>query len=993
MTGLGGGAVVKLSSSCGASVCLLIVSRVLIGDAQAQTATPDWTGFYVGAHIGNAVSGSDWKDAGGAPLPVPFAGYFTGGGIVRGVQAGYNYQRGHLVLGIEGEGSFADIDGGAQCAAAIFICDAKVEALGTLTGRLGYATGDFLLYGKAGGAWLYEKLTMTPNPGGGSSDPWHGRQIRPGLALGAGVEYAFSPAMSAKIEYSYLGFGQDRVNLTDSNGNRLNVGLDQDIHLVKLGLNYKLTGALRDRSSHPSSTTAPSQVWDGIYAGVHTGGTWGATDWTSATGALAVISNFGFPGSGTMDGMIAGAQIGFNRQIGSLVIGGEIDASWSNLDGFAKCATNVIPAVPQDINTNFTCRSRVDALGTLAGRLGWAHDNFLFYGKAGAAWAKERYVAEREDFPSAFKGNAFRWGYVLGTGLEYAFTPAWSGKVEYNYMDFGTRIAELSDQFGNVSGVDIGQRAHLFKMGLNYRFGVDPALATAVNGPLAFKAPQRASDWLVEVGTRYWFSNGSIQKDLYDPDRTAQLNSRLIYSDMNGHSAETFARIDHRSGLFVKGNFGLGSLVNGKLNDEDFGPANANYSNTVHQVRDSSLRYGSLDVGATLISGNDSKLGAYAGYRYFYQRGRGFGCTQIGSDPTTCGVPVSVGSVGLTETEQWRGAAVGLNARFGLSDRWKLEADAAYLPYADHATVDNHWLRPDINPAPAPGHGWGTQIEAILSYAVTDRFNLGIGGRYWLFATNQAETRFPNSPTVSPLKYTSERYGGFLQASYKFGGPREAVRVATAQEAPPAHWTGWYVGGHLGAGFGSSNWSDPFPTPPTGDRVHVGGALGGAQIGINYQIGKIVVGAEVAGSLSRLEGTETCFGGFQQAAFAGLNCENSTRNLAMLTGRLGYAAGQNLFYVKGGGALARETYALNSNVFPDGTISSPSTTNLGWIVGAGVEHALTSRWSVSAEYKYLDFGKRSVDFNVPNMISSVSTETILTRRHLLTMGVNYRFNE
>lgn len=175
--------------------------------------------------------------------------------------------------------------------------------------------------------------------------------------------------------------------------------------------------------------------------------------------------------------------------------------------------------------------------------------------------------------------------------------------------------------------------------------------------------------------------------------------------------------------------------------------------------------------------------------------------------------------------------------------------------------------------------------------------------------------------------------------------------------------------------------------------MNVGGAVSGGQIGVNYQSGKIIVGAEVAGSLSRLEGTETCFGGLQPAVSAGLNCENATRNLGLLTGRLGYAAGQNLFYIKAGGALARETYTLNSNSFPAGTISSSSVTNLGWTVGAGVEHALSSRWSVSAEYKYLDFGNRSVDFTVPNAINAVSTEMIQTQRHLLTMGVSYRFNE
>ena len=658
---LGGGSVNKFSLTCGASACLVVVSGLLVGGAHAQTAaTPNWTGFYVGAHIGNATSGSNWKDAGGAPVPVPFAGQFTGGGIVFGAQAGYNYQVGRFIFGLEGEGSFADIDGGAQCASALAICDAKIKALGSLTGRLGYAASDFLLYGKAGGAWLYENLTMASNPGSGDAVTWQSKQFRPGLAFGAGVEYAFSPATSARLEYNYLAFGSDRVVLSSLSGDRLNIGLDQNIHLIKMGLNYKLTGApLRPSPqssfAESSSATSAPQIWNGVYAGVHTGGGFGNSDWKSATGALGEVSSFEFPGSGTMDGMIAGGQIGFNRQFGSLVVGGEIDASWANLGGFSKCATG---ADGYGNFHNFTCRSGIDALGTFAGRLGWAHDNFLIYAKAGAAWAKENDLAENGDLGASFRGRSVRWGYMLGSGVEYAFSPAWSGKVEYNVLNFGTKTTELGSTFDGTSDVGIGQRAHIFKMGVNYRIGADPAAAA-----LAFTPPQDTSDWQIDVGTRYWYSSGSIQKDLYDPSVTSQLNSRLIYGGMEGHSAEAFARLDHRSGVFVKGNFGLGSLVNGKLNDEDFGPANAIYSNTEHQVEDSSLRYGSIDVGKILMSGNGSELGAYAGYRYFYQRGRGFGCTQVGADKDLCGTPIPASMLGLTETGQWRGAAIGLNAR------------------------------------------------------------------------------------------------------------------------------------------------------------------------------------------------------------------------------------------------------------------------------------------------------------------------------------------
>lgn len=975
---------VKLSSTCGASACFLLVGQALIGPAQADASgLPSWTGFYVGAHIGNAVSESTWKDAADLP-PVlePFSGSFTGGGIVRGAQAGYNHQIGDLVLGIEGEGSFADIDGGAQCARAHFACNTKVEALAALTARLGYAFGDFLVYGKAGGGLAYEKLTMTPNPGTLWSDPWQSRHVRTGVALGAGVEYALSSAVSAKIEYNYLGFGNGWLDVVNAGGARANVELDQSVHLIKLGLNTKLTGAPLTRSV--TSAGLPAQIWNGAYVGVHTGGTWGTTEWTSATGSLAAASSFGFPGTGTMDGMIAGAQIGFNRQIGAAVFGGEIDASWSNLDGFAKCATGEVNGV----TGNFACHSHIDALGTFAGRLGWAHDNFLIYGKAGAAWASERLQAARNDLPNSFTGSSLRWGYVLGSGVEYAFSPAWSGKLEYNYLDFGTKTVDLTDQFGNASSVGAAQRAHLVRMGLNYHLGASPR-STAFNDNLAFKSARRPGDWTIEVGTRYWYSNGRMQKDLSDATGVGRLNSRLVYSGMDGHAAESFVRLDHRSGLFVKGNFGLGSLVNGKLNDEDFTPENDRYSNTVHDVRDSSLRYASLDIGTTVVNGSSGWLGAYAGYRYLYQRARGFGCTQIGQSPDACGTPASNEVVGLSETEQWRGVAVGLNAQIGLSDRLKLEIDAAYLPYVDHATVDNHWFRPDINPAPAPGHGWGTQLEAILSYAVTDHFNVGIGGRYWMFTTTEADTRFPGFAEISPLKYTSERYGGFLQASYRFGG--SAVRRdAAGTEAPATNWTGPYIGGHIGAGFGRSNWSDPFPPPPTGDRVNVGGALGGVQVGVNYQVGQIVAGVEIAGSLSQLEGTETCFGG-NPLPFAGVNCENATRNLAMLTGRLGYATGQNLFYVKAGGVLARETYALNFGGVPEGTLTTRSATTPGWIAGAGIEHALTSNWSVNAEYKYLDFGTRSIDFVAPELMSAVSSEPVKTSRHLLTLGVNYRF--
>lgn len=100
--------------------------------------------------------------------------------------------------------------------------------------------------------------------------------------------------------------------------------------------------------------------------------------------------------------------------------------------------------------------------------------------------------------------------------------------------------------------------------------------------------------------------------------------------------------------------------------------------------------------------------------------------------------------------------------------------DAAVLPYVAESGLDNHWLRPDINPLPQSGNGWGYQLETILAYDVTTNLSLGIGGRYWYAETTSGTTQFPGFP-VSPTKFTTDRYGGFIQASYKFGTPPAAV--------------------------------------------------------------------------------------------------------------------------------------------------------------------------------------------------------------------------
>ena len=94
------------------------------------------------------------------------------------------------------------------------------------------------------------------------------------------------------------------------------------------------------------------------------------------------------------------------------------------------------------------------------GRLGQGFGNFLIYGLAGVATGVETHEAYRSGGTRELSGSRRRTGYVLGSGIEYAFTPALSGKVEYNYIDFGEKSVTLSGATC-TSNVAIGEDIHL----------------------------------------------------------------------------------------------------------------------------------------------------------------------------------------------------------------------------------------------------------------------------------------------------------------------------------------------------------------------------------------------------------------------------------------------------------------------------------------------------------------------------------------------------
>jgi outer membrane immunogenic protein len=175
----------------------------------------NWSGFYLGAHIGGGDTSSNIDGDGG-------------GGFLGGLQAGYNYQINQLVFGVEGEISWTSM-GRSVTVGAINSTD--IDWFATITGRLGYAFGNALVYGKLGVAfldWSSNVAVSGPNRvvTAGNTDA--------GWVIGAGLEYAFTPSWSAKIEYNFLTFELDRTAFGNSTFDR-----DLDVHVFKVGVNYR----------------------------------------------------------------------------------------------------------------------------------------------------------------------------------------------------------------------------------------------------------------------------------------------------------------------------------------------------------------------------------------------------------------------------------------------------------------------------------------------------------------------------------------------------------------------------------------------------------------------------------------------------------------------------------------------------------------------------------------------------------------------------------
>ena len=238
-----------------------------------------------------------------------------------------------------------------------------------------------------------------------------------------------------------------------------------------LALSVAAPATAADLAARPYSKapvyTAPAVVynWTGFYIGGHVGGAWRDNN------TFGNNNNFFGNNNNNSARFIAGIQGGADYQFAqSWVLGVEANYSFkvsnnNNNNGYVFVDPN--GAGLMTINSNNR------GLGSVTGRLGWTWGPGLLYVKGGYGFRENNsnVGVTVAGLPVAFTYNRRQDGYTVGGGLEYMFTQNWSGKLEYQYFNFG------DSQFvtGPAALVALGSfrsDEHTFKAGLNYRFNM-----------------------------------------------------------------------------------------------------------------------------------------------------------------------------------------------------------------------------------------------------------------------------------------------------------------------------------------------------------------------------------------------------------------------------------------------------------------------------------------------------------------------------------------
>jgi outer membrane immunogenic protein len=226
--------------------------------------------------------------------------------------------------------------------------------------------------------------------------------------------------------------------------------------------------------------------------------------------------------------------------------------------------------------------------------------------------------------------------------------------------------------------------------------------------------------------------------------------------------------------------------------------------------------------------------------------------------------------------------------------------------------------------------------------------------------------------------------------------------------APRFSWSGFYVGINGGYGFSADDyavvWNEtnatlPFFGPATAGSLSPAGGFGGGQVGVNRQFGGVVLGLEADLQVSDISdtaaGSTTPY--LAPGGIATVTSKSAVGSFGTLRPRIGFTWDRTLLYGTGGLAWGRVTHSmLYVDSFGFTGQDKTSSSQVGYAVGGGLEHAFSGGWSMKAEYQYINLGSHS--YIAPELFGGATTAFAIhtntdTDFHTVRLGLNWKWDD
>jgi iron complex outermembrane recepter protein len=788
--------------------------------------------------------------------------------------------------------------------------------------------------------------------------------------------------------------------------------------------------------------------WAGPYVGANIGYSFGKSTTNavfndSTTGAALLATG----SSDSLNGGIGGIQGGFNWQWANWVAGIEADVQVSGQGATPTYAcpgavcNPTIAGVDAPVTATFDQGHKLDAFGTLRGRFGSTiTPEVMAYATGGLAVGSIRSTVRLDGTGFDADGNPGlvshtvsklrqKTGWTVGAGVEGRLFGNVTGKVEYLYMDFGSVSTSITNPL-NATPIALTSDSritdHIVRAGLNYK--LDPALAiydvfTAVPAPLIYKAPvfskgpalpaPLATEWTwagpyLGLNAGYAWGKSDTNTTISDSIAGTSLAATRTSGKFTGPMYGAQAGFNWQWGAFVAGI--EGDIQNSRQTERTttFACAGATCNPAL----------GAFGIDAPVTAQMQQRLEWFGTLR-----GR------LGVTPTAGSLLYATGglAIGRIKTSGTISGA-GLGFIEGVTEGVETGVDDDGNPI--EIPVEIPTLSPSANPTTTTFFNQQTKAGWTVGAGAEVRLGGNWTGKieylYLDFGTVSTTATLPQNSTPLAVTFNSRVTENLVRlgVNYKFD-PLGTVytplttgpMVFKAPVRSTWSWAGFYLGGTIGYGWGTSNtdtvFSDIASTSPlltTSHSNRLEGAIGGAQAGYNWVAGNLLAGVEADLNYSgqRAGLASACPGEVCNPVLVGIVGDPSVQAVfeqsqklewfATLRGRLGAIVTPDaVAYVTGGLVVgevmtAGTVFGFDGDGNPVNTIVSSHNTKAGWTAGGGVEARLFGNWTGKLEYLYLDLGSvTTVPTPAPGATVAAAFNSRVTDS-VVRLGVNYKFD-